>query len=109
MKRLLAFVSLFTSIGTLMCCAVPALFVALGFGAAFAGLIANVPQLIWLSENKIWLFLVGGILLVAGGILQWRAKSEICPADPITGEACATTRDWSKITYFVALAMYGVG
>ena len=109
MKRILAFLSLFTSLGTLLCCAFPALFVALGFGAAFAGIVGNVPGLIWLSENKLWLFAIGGALLVSGGILQWRAKALICPIDPYQGEVCRTARDWSKVTYTFSVAMYAFG
>ena len=38
--------ALFTSFGTLICFALPALFVALGMGAAVAGIVSAVPQLI---------------------------------------------------------------
>ena len=41
--------SLFTSLGTLLCCALPSLFVAIGAGAVLAGLISNMPFLIVLS------------------------------------------------------------
>lgn len=109
MRRTVAFLSLFTSVGTLVCCALPALFVVLGFGAAFAGLVGNFPGLIWLSENKLWLFGIGGALLLAGGALQFRARYEACPVDPMSGDACSTTRDWSKIAYFVSVAMYLTG
>ena len=109
MKRLLAFLSLFTSLGTLVCCALPALFVVLGFGAAFAGLIGHFPQLIWLSENKLWVFGVGAVLLVVGGVLQWQARKAECPVDPNTAAACSTTRDWSKIVYFLSVGLYLVG
>src|SRR5271168_779902 len=100
MKRTFAFLSLFTSLSTLLCCALPALFVVLGLGAAFAGLVGNVPQLIWLSENKLWLFGMGAILLVAGGGLQWQARARVCPTDAALADACSTTRDWSRVTYF---------
>lgn len=109
MKRTLAFLSLFTSLGTLVCCAIPALFVVLGFGAAFAGLVGNVPQLIWLSENKFWFFGAGAILLLAGGILQWRARVAACPVDSNMSEACRTARDWSKPIYFTSVAIYVIG
>ena len=109
MKRTLAFLSLFTSISTLLCCALPALFVVLGFGAAFAGLVGAVPQLIWLSENKLWLFGIGGILLLMGGILQWRVRIIACPIDTSLGDACSTTRDWSKIIYLLSLGLYFTG
>ncbi len=109
MKKILAFLSLFTSVGTLLCCALPALFVVLGMGAAFAGLVGAVPQIVWLSEHKVLLFGTGGILLALGGLLQWRSRAATCPIDPVLGEACATTRDWSLVTYFVALGLYLIG
>ena len=109
MKRLVSFLSLFTSVGTLVCCALPALFVALGFGAAFAGLIGTFPQLVWLSENKNSIFGAGAVLLIAGGVLQWRARAQACPIGPNRGEACETTRDWSKRVYGLAIASYLVG
>ena len=40
-----AFLSLFTSTGTLICCALPALLVSIGAGAVMAGLIEAVPQI----------------------------------------------------------------
>jgi len=49
----LAFLSLFTSTGTLLCCALPALLVALGSGAALSSLVAVVPGLVWVSEYKV--------------------------------------------------------
>ena len=109
MKNLTTFLSLFTSVGTLLYCALPALFVTLGFGAALAGLVGTIPQLVWISENKIGLFSAGGIFLSVGGFLQWRARLESCPIDPISGEVCAATRDWSKITYLASIGIYGVG
>lgn len=109
MKKLLAFLSLFTSVGTLLCCALPALFVVLGMGAAFAGLIGAFPQIVWLSEHKTLLFSSGGGLLALGGLLQWTSRAAACPVGTGLGEACATTRDWSLVIYFVALGLYLIG
>ncbi len=109
MKRTLAFLSLFTAMSTLVCCALPALFVVLGLGAAFAGIVGSVPQLIWLSENKIWIFSLGAIFLLLGGILQWRARRIACPVDSALSEACATTRDWSVTVYRMSVGIYLVG
>jgi hypothetical protein len=108
-KRLVSFLSLFTSVGTLVCCALPALFVVLGFGAAFAGIVGNVPQLIWISEHKTLVFGTGAVLLTLGGALQWRAKQMECPIDPQLGEACRTTRDWSVWVYLASVAIYLLG
>lgn len=106
----MAFFSLFTSIGTLVCCAIPALFVTLGFGAALAGLVGTAPQLIWLSENKILIFVIGAALLSIGGFLQWHAQNTSCSAaDPTLAGACQQTRDWSKVTYLASIAIYLFG
>ena len=40
--------ALFASTGTLVCCALPAVLVALGAGAALSSLVAVFPQIVWL-------------------------------------------------------------
>lgn len=109
MRRPLVFLSLFTSLSTLICCALPALFVFLGFGAAFAGIVSRVPQLIWLSENKLWIFGIGAVLLATSGMLQWRARFEPCPIDPQLAAVCTTTRRFSKFIYLSSIAIYLLG
>ena len=49
--------SLFTSIGTLLCCALPALLVTLGMGAALAGFISVAPWITVISKYKIFIIL----------------------------------------------------
>lgn len=100
-----SFFALFTSAGTLICCALPALFVSLGLGAAFAGLVSNVPQIVWFSENKAIVFSVAGILIAVSAVLQYRARNAPCPVDPELARACTTSRVWSKrILVFSGLA-----
>lgn len=108
-RKLTSFLTLFTSLSTLVCCALPALFVTLGFGAAFAGLIGNVPQLIWVSEQKLYLFATGAVLLGIGGFMQWKGRQMACPIDPKLAQACGTTKDWSVWLYFISLGLYLVG
>jgi hypothetical protein len=107
-KRLSSFLSLFTSISTLVCCALPTFFVVLGAGATFAGLIGSFPQLVWISENKMYFFTFGAVMLSIAGFLHWRSRNVECPVDEL-GEACATTRDWSLWVYFASLVLYLVG
>src|SRR3954467_8150920 len=109
MKRFVSFLSLFTSVSTLLCCALPALFVVLGMGAAFAGLVGTFPQLIWISEHKTLVFGSGAILLSIGGLLQHEARKRACPLDPKLGSDCKTTRDWSLWVYGLSVALYLVG
>ena len=106
----LSWLSVFTSGSTLICCALPALLVALGAGAALAGLVSAVPQLVWLSEHKGPLFAIAGTMLVVAGVLQWQArKAAACPADPALGAACEVTKDYSLRVYWASVAIYVVG
>jgi len=107
MKRVLNVLSLFTSVSTLLCCALPALLVAVGMGAAMAGFLSKYPQLIWLSENKLSLFVAGALLLGIGGFLQFWATPAECPIDK--KEICNETKGFSRIIYIVSLVIYFIG
>ncbi|MGE0764280.1 MAG: hypothetical protein AB7N80_13445 [Bdellovibrionales bacterium] len=85
------------------------MFVVLGFGAVFAGLISHVPQLVWFSEHKLIVFSFAAAMLVMAGVMQWRSRVQACPADVQMAQACASARRWSKITYFISLGLYIVG
>jgi hypothetical protein len=101
--------SLFASSSTLICCALPALLVALGAGAALSGLVGAFPQIVWLSEHKISLFITAGVLLLASGVLQWKNRSAPCPIDPALRDACLKTRKLSWRVYWVSVGIYAVG
>ena len=101
--------TLFTSVGTLFCCALPALFVALGAGATLAGMVSRFPQLVWLSEYKNVIFTGSGVLLVIAGILLWQGRKLPCPTDPKLAKSCMRLRRFSYITYFLALIIYITG
>lgn len=108
-RRLLGFFSLFGSLGTLLCCALPTLFVALGMGATVAGAVSAFPQLVWLSERKAYLFVVCGLMLALAGWLQWRARFDACPIDPVQAQACRTARGFSFWVYWLAVVLFVVG
>ena len=101
--------SLFASTSTLICCALPALLVSLGAGAALASLVAVFPQIVWISEHKEVIFLVSSALMVAGGFLQWRNRYAPCPVDPDLRNACLKTRKTSLHIYLVSLALLVIG
>ncbi len=105
----LTWFSIFTSASTLLCCALPALLVALGAGAALATVVGAVPQIVWVSENKTPVFIAAGLMLAAAGYLQYRARFLPCPADPRLAAACARQRRVSNVIYFVSLAIYLIG
>lgn len=101
--------TLLASSSTLICCALPALLVTLGAGAALSTLVSAVPQLVWLSEYKEALFSGAGLMLATGGVLQWHTRYAPCPADPALGRACLRTRRAALRMYLLSLTIYLVG
>jgi hypothetical protein len=101
--------SIFTSASTLVCCAIPALLVALGAGATLAALVGVVPQIVWLSENKTLVFGVAGFMLAIAGYFQWRARFLPCPIDPVLAASCTRQRRISQVIYFASVAIYLLG
>ena len=101
--------ALFGSSATLVCCALPALFVALGMGAVVAGLVSAVPQITWLSEHKGLVFTASGALIALSGWLQWRARNAPCPTDPAQARACERLRRISTAILAVAVLAWVVG
>jgi hypothetical protein len=101
--------ALLTSSATLLCCVFPAVLVALGAGAALAGVVTAVPQLIWLSEHKPWVFGVAGGLLIVSGAALWYGRSHPCPTDPVAARACRRLRRLSAILYRLAIASFAIG
>lgn len=108
-KKVISFFSLFTSMGTLLCCALPAFLVSLGLGAVMAGLSSNVPGLIWVSERKVSVFIFAGIMLATNGFILWRNRNEPCPIDPALRDACITGRKISRNIYFGSLIIFLIG
>ena len=103
------YASLVTSAGTLVCCTIPALLVALGAGAVLASAVTAFPALVWLSEHKLAVFGAAAVMLCIAGVLQWRARAAPCPPDPAQAAACRRTRAASGIVYAVSVATFAVG
>ena len=108
-SALSAWLSLLASSGTLVCCALPALLVMLGAGAALSGLVAAVPQIVRLSEHTGWVFGTASVLMLAGGVLQWHNRTAPCPLDSDLRAACLRTRRWSLVVYGVSLLLLAIG
>lgn len=101
--------TLFATSSTLVCCAIPALLVALGAGAALSSLVSVFPQVVWLSEHKEALFAISGAALAISGWIQWRNRTAPCPVDAGLRDACLRTRKASRRVYFASLGIYLVG
>jgi hypothetical protein len=99
--------ALASSSSTLVCCALPALLVSIGAGAALASLVSAFPALVWISKHKLLVFLLAGLMLLAGGLLQRRPAS--CPADARLAAACARYKRISRGVYVMSLLLYATG
>lgn len=108
-QKVIDFLTLFTSVSTLICCAIPALLVTLGLGASLAGFISTFPQLILFSKYKVIIFSLGFIFLSGGGVLQKINQNAPCPLDPHLRQACLKTRKNSLVMYFISVGLYFIG
>lgn len=109
LKRIISFLSLFGSVSTLLCCALPVTLVSLGMGASFASFTASFPQVIWLTQRKDLLFLVTGVLLMISYLSLKRSRNLACPIDENQRQACESSKQLSFRFLWVTLFIYGVG
>jgi hypothetical protein len=105
----LALGALLASSATLVCCVLPAALVAMGAGAALAGLVTAIPQLVWLSDHKPLVFIVAAILLAISGSALWIGRRAPCPVDPRLARSCRLVRRISVIIYMIAIACFSLG
>ena len=108
-NKLVNYLSLFTSSGTIICCALPALLVSMGAGAALSSLITVFPQLVILSIYKIPIFIGAFIMLIIAGMLQYQSRGLPCPTDKKQAYACMQTRKVSMIIYFTSVGIFIIG
>jgi len=110
---LLNYLSLFTSMGTLLCCALPSLLVSLGLGATVASFLSAVPWLVAISRHKVWVFGISGILITLSFVNLYylapklKRKSMVCP--PGGPSACEVASRASKTILWVAASIYSFG
>lgn len=101
--------TLFGSLSTLICCALPALLVSIGAGAALAGIVGTIPQLVWFSEHKVALFAVSGFLILASAVGRYITRNAPCPVDPTQAKACTKLRKISAYVFYASLIIYATG
>tara|TARA_Y100000389_G_C17341072_1_gene453367 strand:- start:263 stop:637 length:375 start_codon:yes stop_codon:yes gene_type:complete len=109
LNKILTFFSLFGSLGTLLCCALPVTLVTIGMGASFASLTANFPQVFWITQHKAELFISTGALLIASYLMMKRAEKLACPIDIDQRDVCQGSKTGiSKIFWFsVVIYIFG--
>ena len=108
-KKLGTFLSLFGSMSTLICCALPALLVSIGAGATLVSLLGKFPEIIWVSEHKKGVFSFAALMLILSGFAQWSARNEPCPIDVDQAKACMSARRNSRMIYFASLIIFLIG
>ena len=108
-NNILHTLTIFSSVGTLVCCALPALLVSIGAGAVMASLVSAVPQLVWISEHKIPLFVFAGVMLCLSGLATYRNRRMPCPTDPALAKSCLRVRRVSFGVFIISLTIYATG
>jgi len=105
----LNYFSLFTSLSTLLCCALPSLLVLVGLGATVASALSALPWLVTLSRHKAWTFAISGTLIALSFVntyLAPRSWRECAADDP---NACADVSKVTKLLLWVSAGIYGFG
>ncbi|WP_456375582.1 hypothetical protein [Thiolapillus sp.] len=107
-NRSVTWLTLFTTMGTLICCALPIMLVTLGLGAAVVSMTSAFPFLITLSQHKIWVFAFSGTMLLFSGWLLYRPGRH-CPADPALAALCEKSQKWNKRIYWTSVMIWATG
>src|ERR1700756_5949470 len=111
-SAMLSYLALFTSLSTLLCCALPSLLVLFGLGASVGSVLTFMPWMVTLSHHKRWVFVISGAL-IAFSFLQMYviaprllARGEACPPDDKT---CSQATKLSKRLLWMAAVIYSIG
>ena len=108
LDSVLSVATLLFSGSTLICCALPILLVALGFGASVAYLTHAMPWLVGLSRHKVWIFGIGAIYLTLTGWMIYR-PGRACPTDPDLARLCQKADRLNRLVLWIAVAVYAIG
>jgi mercuric ion transport protein len=113
----LGYLSLFTSLSTLVCCALPSLLVLFGLGASVASMLSFMPWLVSLSHHKVLVFAVSGALILLSFVQNYAIAPRLrmrggdvaidacAPDDP----ACERASRFSRIILLISAGVYAVG
>lgn len=108
-KLVLPTLSLFTSVSTLLCCALPALLVTIGAGATLASIVSVSPWLVALSKYKVYTFGFSAFMLIVAGIMRHKSKDSFCPVDPAQAKACRNLKIISGVIYWGSVTIFLIG
>ena len=110
-SALLSYFSLFTSVSTLLCCALPSLLVLFGLGASVASMLSFLPWLVTLSHYKRVTFSISGVLILLSFVNMYyiapRLRAHQCSPDNPT--ACEDAGRASKLLLWISAVIYTIG
>ena len=107
--KLLSVLTLFTSSGTLICCALPMVIATIAGGASVGTLLTLFPWLIPLSMHKEWIFMLSGILIAISGYLTFRRSSEVACDTNSGEEGCDITGRFNKRMFYLSSFIFLIG
>lgn len=112
-SRLLGYLGLFSSMGTLVCCALPSLFVLFGLGATVVSVLGIAPWLVSLSRHKNWVFAASAVLIASNFYYVYRlaprllARRGMC--DPDDPENCARVSRATRVILWLSVLVLSIG
>lgn len=101
----LRWLTLLVTGSTLVCCTLPVVMVALGFGAVAASLNYNIPALVFLAEHKVWTLSLSALLLMFLAWVIWR-PNQTCPADPELAAICQRAKRWNQWIFSISVGIW---
>ena len=112
-STLFSYLSLFTSLSTLLCCALPSALVFLGMGTTVASALSAAPFLVSLSHHKKLVFAISGVLIALSFVYMFaiapRLKARELGCDPSNPRACDAASRFSRIVLWFSAALYVAG
>lgn len=110
-SAVLGYFSLFGSLGTLLCCALPSVLVLAGLGATVASTLSALPWIVTLSHHKILTFAVSGTLIGASFVnMYWFApRLRMRSCSPENPGGCEEASRLSKVVLWFSATLYAAG
>jgi hypothetical protein len=103
-SAVLSYFSLFTSVSTLLCCALPSLLVLFGLGASVASLLSFMPWLVALSRHKAWTFSICGALIALSFANMYYVAPRLQMKDACRSDGSSVCRETSRVSKFLLWA-----
>ena len=112
-SRVLGYLGLFTSVGTLLCCALPSLFVFFGLGATVASVLSTAPWLVSLSHQRNWIFSVSAALIGANFYYVYQVAPRVLVERGVCSRGdpggCARATRISRVVLWVSTGLLMIG